>query len=244
MTDAQYWPAFISHAWAPPLTILTASVQSRSSAQLQGTNQKQPLFAAFVDLKKAYDNVHHPLLWASLQRKGIHGKMLAGIQSLYDGGDISMEISGSSGASGTARVGVRQGCPLSPTLFGIFFDSLDAQLQAESAAAGVECRGARVPGLFYADDVALLAPSSQGLQQLLDTMQALQERGVTLTPEKQADVNRPGNNSSTRQTPADLARKSVRIVRYGHSFSLRAWLPKVIVDHITAALDFQYLELT
>lgn len=30
--------------------------------------QKQPLFTAFVDLKKAYDSVQHPLLWASLQR--------------------------------------------------------------------------------------------------------------------------------------------------------------------------------
>ena len=79
-----------------------------------------------------------------------------------------MKISGSSGALCTARVGVRKGCPPSPTLFGIFFDSLDGQLQAESAAAGVEGRGARVPGLFYADDIALLSPSAQGLQQLLD----------------------------------------------------------------------------
>ena len=30
----------------------------------------------------------------------------------------------------------------------------------------------RVPGLFYADNVALLSPSAQGLQQLLDTMQS------------------------------------------------------------------------
>ena len=42
-------------------------------------SQKQPLFAAFVDLKKAHDSVQHPLPWASLQRKRIHGKMLAGI---------------------------------------------------------------------------------------------------------------------------------------------------------------------
>ena len=44
--------------------------------------QKRPLFAASVDLRKVYDSVQHPLLWASLQRKGAHGKMLAAIQSL------------------------------------------------------------------------------------------------------------------------------------------------------------------
>ena len=43
--------------------------------------QKQPLFTAFVDLRKAYDSVHHPLLWAPLRRKGVHGRMLAAIQS-------------------------------------------------------------------------------------------------------------------------------------------------------------------
>ena len=61
--------------------------------------------------------------------------------------DISESLSGLSSsrgpafaevALGTAGVGVRQGCPLRPTLVGIFFHSLDTQLQAESAAAGVE----------------------------------------------------------------------------------------------------------
>ena len=57
-----------------------------------------------MDVKKADDNIQQPLLWASLQRKGIHGKMLAGIQSSNDGGDMSMKMSGSS-ASGTAGSG-------------------------------------------------------------------------------------------------------------------------------------------
>ena len=133
--------------------------------------QKQPLFAAFVDLKKAYDSVQHDLLWASLQRLGVHGSMLAAVQSLYNGGTMRMKISGRAGASGTARVGVRQGCPLSPTLFGIFFDDLHARLLADCPTAGLDCQGLSVPALFYADDVVLLSDTASGLQQLLDSMQ-------------------------------------------------------------------------
>ena len=56
----------------------------------------------------------------------------------------------------------------------------------ESAAAGVECRGARVPGLFYADEVALLSPLPQGLQQLLDTMQSFcVTNGLTISQDSQ-----------------------------------------------------------
>ena len=54
--------------------------------------QKEPLFTAFVDLKKAYDSVQHLLLWASLQRKGVHDKMLAAIQSSFAGGSMSMKV--------------------------------------------------------------------------------------------------------------------------------------------------------
>ena len=59
-----------------------------------------------------------------------------------------------------------------PTLFGLFFDDLHSQLQSDCPSAGVECRGTRIPSLFYADDVALLSASAQGLQQLLDSMQS------------------------------------------------------------------------
>ena len=178
------------------------------------------MFTAFVDLKKAYDSVQHPLLWASLQRKGVHGKMLAAIQSLYDGGTMSMKISGKSGATGTAQVGVRQGCPLSPTLFGIFFDDLYSQLQSDCPLAGIECRGIRVPGLFYADDVALLSASAEGLQQLLDTMQAFcVANGLTISiPKTEVVVFGGGYHVCTWRVAGHVLQRSQSFTYLGMLF--------------------------
>lgn len=69
-------------------------------------------------------------------------------------------------------VGLRQGCPLSPTwtLSDLFVDDLHSQLQSDYPSAGVECRGTRIPSLFYADDVAFLLALAQGFQQLLDSI--------------------------------------------------------------------------
>ncbi len=56
-----------------------------------------------------------------------------------------------------AQSAARQGCPLSPTLFGIFFDGLHDFLLAWAPAVGVQLRSGRwVSSLVYADDVVLL----------------------------------------------------------------------------------------
>ena len=54
--------------------------------------------------------------------------------------------------------------------------------QSDCPSAGVECRGTRIPSSFYADDVALLSASAQGLQQLLDSMQSFYAaNGLTIS---------------------------------------------------------------
>ncbi len=56
--------------------------------------RKAPLFSCFLGLVGAYDRVCRPLLWAALQRLGIHGQMLGAVQSLYDGCDVAINIEG------------------------------------------------------------------------------------------------------------------------------------------------------
>ena len=51
---------------------------------------RQPLYSCFVDLKKAYDTVPRDLLWEKLQRIGVHGAFLRGVQALY--ADVPMAV--------------------------------------------------------------------------------------------------------------------------------------------------------
>lgn len=147
---------------------------------------RRPLFVCFVDLQKAYDTVQHELLWARLRHIGVGPRMLAAIQSLYSSGTLSMKVAGTAGPPRVQQNGVRQGCPLSPTLFGIFFDGLHSHLDSHAPCSGLQLGSGRwVSCLVYADDVALLSWSSAGLQSLLDGMHGFcQGLGLTISPTK------------------------------------------------------------
>ena len=65
--------------------------------------------------------------------------------------------------------GVRQGCSLSPTLFNININKLARALE-QSAAPGLTLLESEVKCLLFADDLMLLSPTKEGLQQHLDLM--------------------------------------------------------------------------
>ena len=133
---------------------------------------KQPLFCCFLDLKGAYDRVLRRVLWAALQRLGVHGQMLAAVQALYAHAQYAIHVNGRRGVSVESRCGVKQGCPLSPTLFGLLLDSLHwALLDGAPGAAPQLCCGRPVP-VGYADNFCLLGTSPAHLQRLLDVAHA------------------------------------------------------------------------
>jgi hypothetical protein len=90
-----------------------------------------------------------------------------------------------------ARQGVKQGCSLSPTLFGLYIDDFEAAVLA-AAADGRQLdlpvfSGSDSPvlPLLYADDMVLLATSAAGPQQQLDLLQRYcQRRGLTVNTAK------------------------------------------------------------
>ena len=140
-------------------------------------SSKQPLYSCYVDFKKAYDTIPRDLLWLKLQRIGVCGEFLRATQALY--ALVPMGVQFADGLSSTfeSLLGVKQGCPLSPTLFGIFIDDFQAELEAGSAAFALPTlAGVQTPALFYADDLALVSTSTAGLQAQLDLLEAYSKR--------------------------------------------------------------------
>jgi hypothetical protein len=138
---------------------------------------KKPLYVCYVDFKKAYDTIPRDLLWHKLQRIGVHGDFLRAVQALY--AEVPMGVQFADGMSATfdSLLGVKQGCPLSPTLFGIFIDDFQAELEAGSAGFALPTlSGVQTPALFYADDLALVSTTVAGLQAQLDLLQAYSKR--------------------------------------------------------------------
>ena len=69
----------------------------------------------------------------------------------------------------TSTIGVKQGCPLSPTLFGIYIDEI-TDFIACKGGKGVAMGDMQVSILLYADDIVLLSESEHDLQKHLNAL--------------------------------------------------------------------------
>uniref|UniRef100_A0A8C6NQ68 Reverse transcriptase domain-containing protein n=1 Tax=Nothobranchius furzeri TaxID=105023 RepID=A0A8C6NQ68_NOTFU len=123
----------------------------------------------FVDLEKAFDRVPWGALWGVLRENGVPGPLIRAVRSLYDRCQSLVHIAGSKSGSFPVRVGLHQGCPLSPILFITFMDRISRSSQGVD---GIRFGGLRIRSLLFADDVVLLASSERDLQLSLERFTA------------------------------------------------------------------------
>ncbi len=70
------------------------------------------------------------------------------------------------------KLGVRQGCVLSPTLFNLCTEMIFRDINDKK---GVIIGGININNLRYADDTVLIADNEKGLQELLQTVKEKSE---------------------------------------------------------------------
>ena len=141
------------------------------------------LAVAFLDVRKAYDRVWREGLWETMSKWGYGGKVLNIVKRLYEGAETKYRFQGIESESIRLRVGLKQGCVLSPMLFSIYIMELGHLL--EQSGLGVEVGEARIPGLFFADDIVLTGRDGEELQRLLNIVgQFGEERKLEFNPSK------------------------------------------------------------
>ncbi len=67
-------------------------------------------------------------------------------------------------------IGVKQGYPLSPLLFGLYLDGLEKHLDALDGDNPPQLVDIVVKLLLFADDLALMSETPQGLQKQIDAL--------------------------------------------------------------------------
>ena len=68
-----------------------------------------------------------------------------------------------------SNIGVKQGCPLSPTLFGLYIDKLKECLNKNNRD-GVQLANYVIKLLLYVDDLILITKSVEDLKKHLTTL--------------------------------------------------------------------------
>ncbi|KAI8515766.1 hypothetical protein Bbelb_065790 [Branchiostoma belcheri] len=130
---------------------------------------RKPLFAAYVDLKQAFDSVDRPALWKILKILGAPTKLMNLLSLLYSTTTSSVRVNGQTSASFNINSGVRQGCVLAPIIFNTAIDFVMGRTISQSAC-GASFGNVTITDLDYADDVAILAEIMQALNLALHIM--------------------------------------------------------------------------
>jgi len=105
-----------------------------------------PTFAAFVDLRAAFDSLSRPALWLLLTRLGIPDKIVRLFRVLYDNSVSCVRTGRTDSSWFKIEAGVRQGCVLAPDSFATGMDWL-LERTVESCLIGVAL--ARAPPLIW-----------------------------------------------------------------------------------------------
>lgn len=119
-------------------SLFSGQIDKQRQSRQKGKTGK--LCCCFVDFRKAFDTVPRHLLWQVLEEFGIQGRILDIIESLYAHDSAAVRTMHGISAIFRCFLGVKQGCPLSPTLFGLYVDGLEKHL--------LETGGIDAPTLF------------------------------------------------------------------------------------------------
>ena len=122
--------------------------------------------------------------WKILKEMRIPGHLTWLLRNLYVGQEATVRTGHGATDGFQIRKGVHQGCILSPCLFKLYAEYIMWNARLDEAQAGIKIARRNTNNLRYADDIALMAESEEGLKSLLMRVKENEKSGLKLTIQK------------------------------------------------------------
>ena len=178
------------------------------------SQHQQCIYHVFIYFEKACDRVWHKALWATMNKYNIDQKLIQCIKGLYSKATGALLVQGTVREWFRTRIGVRQGCLLSPTLFNIVLTSIMTDA-LESYSGTVSIGGRKITNLRYADNIVGLAGSEQELANLVKSLDETSSRyGLKISAEKTKLMTNSSTSITRKITVSGKELQTVKLFKY------------------------------
>jgi hypothetical protein len=134
--------------------------------------KKKQLYILSLDLRDAFGSIPHDLIEENLTKIGIPRELVKLIMSSYEGATIQKQTKKGFTEKITIGKRVKQGCPLSPSLFNLGIDPLIRNIRRRYSDCGYkydeDSKRKVIQG--YADDLLIFADTREHLNQLVEEL--------------------------------------------------------------------------
>ena len=118
----------------------------------------------FIDYEKAFDNIQRQILFNILKSRHIPDTLLKAIVDIYKKKNkIMIKFNNKLSKSVEINKGVRQVCPLSPTLFNICLDEIITKWQKQDVTGIKLSKNQQLSTLLFAEDQVIIADREDNL---------------------------------------------------------------------------------
>ena len=124
------------------------------------------VFVCVMDMKKAFDTVQHSVLFQKLLKRGIPHTFVRLLMVMYGRQYANVKWNGHKSANFPINNGVKQGAVLSAILFCVYINDLFNVLRRNRSGCWIRDQFCGMLG--YADDIMLISPSLEGLQDMIN----------------------------------------------------------------------------